>query len=76
MLLPSPQSALRRRLDDWFDTHDLSPRITGEFDDSALLKAFGQAGAGLFAASTAIEDEICRVYRMSVVGRCPGETDL
>lgn len=69
MLLPSQNSALRRRLDDWFDRHDLSPRIVGEFDDSALLKAFGEAGAGVFAAPTVIEEEICRMYRMAVVGQ-------
>ena len=68
-LLPSPKSALRRRLDDWFESLELSPRIIAEFDDSALLKAFGEAGAGIFAAPTAIEEEICRMYRMSVIGR-------
>lgn len=69
LLLPSQHSALRRRLDDWFENHELSPRIAGEFDDSALLKAFGEAGAGVFAAPTVIEEEICRMYRMSVIGR-------
>ena len=69
MLLPSQTSALRRRLDDWFESHGIFPRIAGEFDDSALLKAFGEAGLGLFAAPTAIETEICRMYRMTVVGR-------
>ena len=69
MLLPSQQSALRRRLDDWFEKHALSPRIVGEFDDSALLKAFGEAGAGVFAAPTVIEAEICRMYRMAVIGQ-------
>ena len=69
MLLPSPNSALRRRLDDWFEKLEVSPRIVGEFDDSALLKAFGEAGAGVFAGPTVIEDEICRMYRMSVIGR-------
>ena len=68
-LLPSPRSALRRRLDDWFESLGLSPRIVAEFDDSALLKAFGEAGAGIFAAPTAIEEEICRMYCMSVIGR-------
>ena len=68
-LLPSPTSALRRRLDDWFESMELSPRIVAEFDDSALLKAFGEAGAGVFAAPTAIEEEICRMYRMAVIGR-------
>lgn len=69
MLLPSQHSALRRRLDDWFENHDLSPRIVGEFDDSALLKAFGEAGVGVFAAPTVIEAEICRMYRMAVIGQ-------
>jgi LysR family transcriptional activator of nhaA len=69
MLLPSPNSALRRRLDDWFESRQLSPRIVGEFDDSALLKAFGEAGAGVFAGPSVIEDEICRMYRTSVIGQ-------
>jgi LysR family transcriptional activator of nhaA len=71
MLLPSPHSALRRRMDDWFEANELFPRIVGEFDDSALLKAFGEAGTGIFAGPTVIKDEICRMYRMSVIG----ETD-
>ena len=71
MLLPSPHSALRRRMDDWFETHEIFPRIVGEFDDSALLKAFGEAGTGIFAGPTVIAEEICRMYRMAVIG----ETD-
>lgn len=69
MLLPTQNSALRRRLDDWFESHELFPRIAGEFDDSALLKAFGEAGVGVFAGPTAIEAEICRMYRMAVIGQ-------
>ena len=53
----------------FFESHELAPRIAGEFDDSALLKAFGEAGAGVFAALTVIEEEVCRMYRMSVIGR-------
>ena len=68
MLLPTPHSALRRRLDDWFEAQDIAPNIVGEFDDSALLKAFGEAGAGLFVAPTVIEKEIRRMYRTSVIG--------
>jgi LysR family transcriptional activator of nhaA len=69
MLLPSPHSALRRRLDEWFDSNSIIPKIVGEVDDSALLKAFGEAGYGLFAAPSVIEDEICKMYNMSVIGR-------
>jgi len=69
MLLPTQHSALRRRLDDWFEVNGITPRVVGEFDDSALLKAFGEAGVGLFAAPAAIEAEISRMYRMTVIGR-------
>jgi len=69
MLLLSQQSALRRRLDDWFETKGIAPRIVGEFDDSALLKAFGEAGVGVFTGPTVIEAQIVRMYRTTVIGR-------
>jgi LysR family transcriptional activator of nhaA len=69
MLLPTPHTALRHALDQWFDAEDLHPRIVGEFDDSALMKAFGQAGHAAFPASAAIEHEVVRQYRVQVVGR-------
>ena len=69
MLLPTKNSALRRRLDEWFETHGIAPQVAGEFDDSALLKAFGEAGAGIFAGPSAIEEEITRMYRVAVIGR-------
>lgn len=71
MLLPSRNSALRRRMDDWFENNEITPEVVGEFDDSALLKAFGEAGVGIFAGPTVIEEEICRMYRMSVIGHAP-----
>jgi LysR family transcriptional activator of nhaA len=69
MLLPSQHSALRRRMDEWFETTQIAPRVVGEFDDSALLKAFGEAGVGVFAGPTVIENQIARMYRATVVGR-------
>jgi hypothetical protein len=42
-----------------------------QFANSALLQTFGQAGAGLFAARTAIEREIERQYGVRVAGRLP-----
>lgn len=68
-LLPMTGSAVRRELDRWFDAHDIRPQIVGQFDDSALLKVFGQSGAGLFAAPTVIEAEIKRAYAVQVIGR-------
>lgn len=68
-LLPSEGSDVRRALDGWFERLGLTPRIVGEFDDSALIMVFGQAGAGVFAAPQAIEPEVCRQHRVRVVGR-------
>jgi LysR family transcriptional activator of nhaA len=68
-LLPSEDSALRLSLEEWFHEHDLRPRVVGTFEDSALLDAFGQAGAGLFAMPAAVEAEVRRRYHVRVVGR-------
>jgi LysR family transcriptional activator of nhaA len=68
-LLPTDSTALRRSLDTWFEAHDVRPRIVGEFEDSALLKAFGQDGAGAFAAPAVIEKEITRQHEVRVLGR-------
>lgn len=69
LLLPGEGSSLRRSLDAYLLEHGLRPRIVGEFDDLALMKAFGQAGAGFFAAPSAVADEVVRQHRVTVVGR-------
>ncbi|MEZ5287735.1 MAG: transcriptional activator NhaR [Vicinamibacterales bacterium] len=69
ILLPTPQTALRRALDQWFDAEDLHPNVVGEFDDSALMSSFGQSGHAAFPASSAIEQEVVQQYRVAVVGR-------
>jgi LysR family transcriptional activator of nhaA len=72
LLLPIRATALRRSLDQWFESNDIRPNVVGEFDDSALLKVFGQGGVGAFAAPSAIADEICRQYRVRRIGELPG----
>ncbi len=68
-LMPGAEVALHPRLRRWFETERLHPALIGEFDDSALMMAFGQAGRGLFAAPTAIEEAIVRQHEVAVVGR-------
>ena len=68
-LLPSPGTALRRALDAWFEEQEVRPLLVGEFDDTALLKAFGSRGLGFFAAPSIIEEEVCQQFRVAVVGR-------
>lgn len=69
MLLPTPLSALRGGLDQWFAGLTIRPRIVGEFDDRALIKVFGQAGDGVFVVPTVIEEEVCRQHQVRVLGR-------
>lgn len=69
ILLPTSNTVLRRLLDDWLTRQELVPTVIGEFEDSATLKSFGQAGHGLFPGSTAMEKEICRQYQVRVVRR-------
>jgi len=72
VLLPVSASPLRRRLDDWLEVRGLHPEIVAEFDDSALMKAFGAAGAGLFPAPTAIAATLERMYSVRRIGDTEG----
>ncbi len=68
-LLPAEGTALRRALDAWFDAAGVQPTIAGEFDDSALMKAFGARGLGIFPAPRVLEEEIRGQYGVQVIGR-------
>ena len=69
MLLQGAASAMRQRLDVWLAEHQLHPRAIGEFDDAALMKAFGGEGRGVFMAPTVLEDETCAQHGVQVLGR-------
>ena len=69
MLVPGTDDAVRARLDRWCEANKLRPRVVGEFDDSALMKAFGQHGAGVFIGPTLLESEIQTQYGVKILGR-------
>ena len=68
LLIPSDVSLVQMQLLQWLDKHHLHPKIAGEFDDSALMKVFGQAGAGIFAVPSAIAEEVVNQYQVEVIG--------
>jgi LysR family transcriptional activator of nhaA len=68
--LPTENTSQRRSLQQWFDKEGIRPGVVAELD-SSLLKAFGQAGCGLFPAPSAVEEDVCAHYAVSVVGRIP-----
>jgi len=75
MLLPTRNSVIGLSMQEWLRSKDLKPAIRGYFDDSALMKAFGQAGEGLFFMPSVIENEICDQFGVSVIGRVDGVTE-
>ena len=69
MLMPTASSALRRALELWFERIGVSPWVVAEFEDRALMKAFGEAAAGVFTAPTAVEDDVLARYGVELIGR-------
>jgi LysR family transcriptional activator of nhaA len=69
ILLPAEGTAVRRALDGWLDGHGLHPILAGEFDDGALMKAFGERGLGVFAVPRIIEAEVKDAHGVVVLGR-------
>lgn len=68
-LLPGEGSAVRPSLTAWLDEAGVHPRVVGEFDDGALMKAFGHAGAGAFAAPTVTAADIAAQHGVRAIGR-------
>lgn len=74
-LMPGDDAAIRPKLQEWLDNRNLRPIIRGEFDDSALMKSFAQAGAGLFAAPSTNAVHICDQYTVNIIGHIPAVTE-
>lgn len=74
-ILPAEGASLRQSLEQWFHAKKIRPQIVGEFDDNALLKAFGQLGIGFFAAPAVIRDEVMRQYHVREIGTIDGITE-
>ncbi|WP_086933572.1 transcriptional activator NhaR [Agarilytica rhodophyticola] len=68
-LMPSDRSAQKNNLVTWFETEGIHPHVVAEFDDSALMKFFGQDGLGVFCTPTSIETFVLEQFAVEVVGR-------
>jgi LysR family transcriptional activator of nhaA len=75
LLLPTTNTALRRSLDQWIDANRLFPSIVAEIEDSALLKTFAAAGAGVFMAAVAMREAIERQYGVSLIATLDGVSE-
>jgi LysR family transcriptional regulator, transcriptional activator of nhaA len=68
MLIPGAEDPVSITLMKWFESYKVFPKIIGEFDDGALMKAFGYAGIGIFTAPTSIAKEVEAQYNVVKIG--------
>lgn len=69
MLIQGAASSVRQQLEGWLARHQIHPRVVGEFDDGALMTAFGREGRGVFMSPTVLESETVSQYGVEVIGR-------
>lgn len=74
-LMPMEGTGIRRSLEQWFDALNVHPTAVSEFKDAALMATFGEAGAGIFIAPSAIEREVCSLHNVRVIGRTDAVTE-
>lgn len=72
MLFLGDKSIQKKLVLSWLDSEGVHPKIMAEFDDSALMKLFGQKGYGVFFAPTITEEFVLQQFDVDVIGR----TDL
>ncbi len=71
-ILPPRETSLRRAVERWFEEHDLTVNCIAEVDDSALTKALGHWGVGVFPAPASIEDDLADRYGVRRIGEAHG----
>jgi LysR family transcriptional activator of nhaA len=74
-LMPGRNSAQHQNLLSWFVQSKIAPKIVAEFDDSALLKFFGQTGRGIFCVATAVERDVLAQFEVAIIGRIDAVSD-
>ncbi len=75
MLMPSSGSSLRRNLENWFAGRGINPLVVAEFEDRALMKAFGERGTGVFTSPSAVEKDVLEKYGVALIGRTDDITE-
>jgi LysR family transcriptional activator of nhaA len=68
MFLPTDNTALRRNLNFWFESKGIRPIVLGEFEDYALLRAFGETGQGVFPLPAVVETQVRKQKALNTIG--------
>lgn len=69
MLIQGAATSVRQQLEGWLARHQIHPRVVAEFDDGALMTAFGREGRGVFMAPKVLEAETVTQFGVEVIGR-------
>jgi LysR family transcriptional activator of nhaA len=75
-LLPATNMGMRAALETWFDTHEIRPRLVGEFEDSALMEVCSSGGRGFTVVHTVVDRTALKHYNLRVIAKvkdCPSE---
>lgn len=75
ILLPTTNARVRSALNAWFSSLGITPQIRGEFEDSGLLKAFGQATPCCFPVPLVVADEVAEQYQVERVASTNAVTE-
>ncbi len=67
-LLPTDDTTLRISLEAWFAEHHIQPLVLGEFDDAALMKAFGARHDAFFPLPSVLLAETEQGFGVELVG--------
>lgn len=67
LLLPGDNTVIQPLLLNWFQENQVQPHVICKFDDTALMKDFGKAGAGIFPAPVVLSQEIIAQYGVSML---------
>lgn len=70
-LMPGVNAALRRGLEQWFDSQAIRPRVVAEIDDGALSTVLAAGGLGVYACPSVLEGEVRQRYGLRAVGTIP-----
>lgn len=69
LLIQGASASVRQQLEGWLTRHQIHPRVVGEFDDGALMTAFGREGRGVFMAPSVLDAETVAQYGVVLIGR-------
>ncbi|WP_440056310.1 transcriptional activator NhaR (plasmid) [Pseudoalteromonas sp. T1lg65] len=68
IVLPAKSSPMTNAIQYWLNEQNIEVKVAGHVDDSALMKALGQQGFGIFPAPLSIQNELQRHYDVELIG--------